>query len=65
MYVFMHCVHALSVECILHQSRMAQLHMTYSVMCNKVWFRQDNPTRCPDGVPVIVDMILLVISFFY
>ena len=29
--------------------------MTHSAMCNIVWFCQDNPTRCPVGVPGIVE----------
>ena len=34
--------------------------MTHSAMCNIVWFRQDNPTRRPDGVPGIIGKLLLL-----
>ena len=44
----------LSVTCV-HPSRMTQLHVTHSATCSIVWFHQDSPTRCPVGVPGMVD----------
>ena len=43
-----------SVTCV-RPSRMTQLHVTHSATCNIVWFCQDSPTRCPVGVPDMVD----------
>ena len=45
----------LCIACMLHLSSMTWLHVTHSAMCNIVWFRWDNPTRRPDGVPGIVE----------
>ena len=36
-------------------SRTTQSHVTHSDTCSIVWFRQDNPTRRPVGVPGMVD----------
>ena len=50
-------MHALSIEHILCLSSMTQSHVTHSSMCKIVWVRQDNPTRHPDSVQGIVELI--------
>ena len=48
-------MHTVFIEPILCPSRMTQSHVTHSAACNIVWFRQDNPTRRPDGVPGVIE----------
>ena len=50
-----HCMHASSIVHILHPASTTRLHVTYSATFHIVWFRQDNPTIHPDGVPGIVE----------
>ena len=39
----------------VHPSCATQSHMMHSVTCNIVWLHQDSPTRCPVGVPGMVE----------
>ena len=50
-----HCMDASSIEHILRPTSTTRLPVTYSATFNIVWFRRDNPTMHPDGVPGIVE----------
>ena len=39
----------------VHLSHATQSHVTHGATCNIVSFRQNSPTRCPVGVPGMVD----------
>ena len=40
---------------VLRPSHVTQSHMMHSATLNIVWFRQESPTRRPDGVPGMVE----------
>ena len=37
---------------------MTQSHVMNSAMCNIIWFHWGDPTKCPDGVPSILEQLL-------
>ena len=52
---FMH--HFSHISSVMHvcPSHVTQSHVTHSATCSIVWFCQDSPTRCPEGVPGMVE----------